>query len=579
VPYLLLSSTAPLVQHWFTRSFPGRSPYRLYALSNLGSLLALVSYPFLFEPRLSLSRQVAAWGWEFAAFVLCCGWCAFRLVRSPEMSNYSTPCQDKITVPTRLPASDVILWLLLSACGSATLLATTNQLCQEVAVVPFLWVVPLALYLVTFIICFNTERASDRLLWGLLLIGAVIPACRVFYMGVYVNLPVQILVYLATLFTCCMVCHGELARTRPDPRYLTAYYLIISTGGAAGGAFVALAAPFLFRGFWEFPITLVVSCLVILVAWFRGGAFSGAPRWLPVSLVGGQMVLIYFAGNYLKNYSSLAIYTVRNFYGVLRVIKENDSNGERLSLMHGGVVHGTQFISPAKRGFPTTYYGPDSAAGLALRFHPRRFEADPLQRNLKVGVVGLGTGTLATYGTKGDMFRFYEINPEVIRLSDKFFSYRRDSAARVDVVAGDARIVMESELKRNDPQRFDVLIIDAFSSDAIPVHLLTRQCFAVYWRHLKPDGLLLLHITNRFLDLAPVVRAQARVIGCRAELIKSTANSEAAIGKADWMILTRNDGFLAADEIEEKLEPEVSPAAAPLLWTDDFASLWQILKR
>ena len=579
VPYLLLSATAPLVQYWFSRSFPGRSPYRLYALSNFGSLLALVSYPFMVEPGLTLKRQVAAWGWGFAAFALCCGWCVFRLVRSPVPAGYTDSGKDSGTGAGRLAVPDIVLWLLLSACGSAMLLATTNQLCQEVAVVPFLWVVPLAIYLVTFIISFNSERACDRLLWGLLLVGAVIPACRIFSLGVLVNLPVQILVYLATLFTCCMVCHSELARSRPDPHHLTAYYLIISVGGAAGGVFVALAAPALFSGFWEFPIALAATCLVILFAWFRGGAFTEAPRWLPFSLIAGQLLLVIFVGNYLNSYRSLSIYSARNFYGVLRVIKENDSNGERLSLMHGGVMHGTQFTAPAKHSLPTTYYGPDSAAGLALRFHPRRFAADPLQRCLRVGVVGLGTGTLASYGTKGDTFRFYEINPEVIRLSDKYFSFRRDSAAQVDVVAGDARIVMENELKAKSPQRFDVLIIDAFSSDAIPVHLLTRECFAVYREHLEPDGLLLLHITNRFLDLAPVVRAQAKAIGCRAELIKSAAVPEAAIGKADWMVLTNNGRFFTIDEVREKLDPEPATGAAPLLWTDDFASLWQILKR
>jgi hypothetical protein len=278
VPYLLLSATAPLVQHWFMCSFPGHSPYRLYALSNFGSLLALVSYPFLVEPSLPIDRQATVWGWGFALFVSCCGWCALRLIRSPETAVVAEKEQESGIAESRLSASAVVTWLLLSACGSALLIATTNQLCQEVAVVPFLWVMPLALYLLTFIICFNSERASDRLLWGMLLVGAVFAACRVVYLGVYVNLPVQILVYLATLFTSCMVCHSELVRSRPDPRHLTAYYLFISAGGALGGAFVALAAPALFSGFWEFPIFLAFTCLVILFAWFRGGAFAGGAR-------------------------------------------------------------------------------------------------------------------------------------------------------------------------------------------------------------------------------------------------------------------------------------------------------------
>ena len=577
VPYLLLSATAPLVQHWFMRSFPGRSPYRLYALSNFGSLLALVSYPFLFEPNLTLKRQIAGWGWGFACFAVCCIWCAIRLIRSPKTAGYTSDTMNT-TATSGLAMGRVIIWLLLSACGSALLLATTNQLCQEVAVVPFLWVAPLALYLLSFIIYFNSERANDRLLWGLLLIGALVPACRVFYLGVYANLPVQIVVYLAVLFAGCMVCHGELARTRPDPSKLTAYYLIIATGGAIGGVFVALAAPYLFRGFWEFPITLVLSCMVILAAWFRDGAFTGAPRWVPLMLIAGQVVLILYAGKYLRSYSSLAIESTRNFYGVLRVIRETDGNGERLSLMHGGVVHGTQFTSPDKRHLPTTYYGPDSAAGLALRLHPRRSADDPRQQTLKVGVVGLGTGTLAAYGKAGDLFRFYEINPAVIRLSDRFFSFRRDSRAAVEIAPGDARIVMENELKRNNPQDFDLLIIDAFSSDAIPVHLLTRECFSIYRQHLKPDGLLLVHITNRFLHLEPVVRALAESSGIRAELVSSTAEPENGIGKSDWMILSNNQRFFENEEIEESLEP-AEAGLSPLLWTDDFASLWKILKR
>jgi hypothetical protein len=293
----------------------------------------------------------------------------------------------------------------------------------------------------------------------------------------------------------------------------------------------------------------------------------------------GQVALIVYVGNYLKIYRSRAIYSTRNFYGVLRVIKVEDPGAEKLSLLHGGVVHGTQFTSPDKCRLPTTYYGPDSAAGLALRFHPRRLVTDIRQQNLKVGVVGLGTGTLASYGRKGDSFRFYEINPAVVRLSDRFFSYRRDSAARIEVIPGDARIVMENELKRNGPQGFDVLIIDAFTSDAIPVHMLTRECFAVYWRHLSPGGLLLIHITNRFLNLEPVVRAQADAIGCQAVMVRSADDAKLAIGKSDWMIVTNNEDFLGNDMVEKTLEKKRSPGPAPLLWTDDFASLWQILKR
>ena len=586
VPYLLLSSTAPLVQHWFARSFPGRSPYRLYALSNFASLLALLSYPFLVEPTLTLARQATVWGWGFAAFVLCCGWCAMQPIAGLEAQERAAGPVLAAATPERplseggkaaLPLLDRAMWLLLSACGSAMLLATTNQLCQEVAVVPFLWVIPLALYLLTFALCYNSELACDRLLWGLLLVGAIIPACQVLYQGVLVNLGLQVVVYLATLFFCCMVCHGELARSRPDPRHLTAYYLIIATGGALGGSFVALGAPFVFNGFWEYPLALAGSCMVILLAWLRNGAFARTPRWLPAILAAGQVALMVFTGRYLVTFHSRSIYSTRNFYGVLRVIHDDDASGAKLSLMHGRVVHGSQYTNPDRRRLATTYYGPDSAAGLALRLHPRRFSPDSRGRSLRVGIVGLGTGTLATYGKPGDTFRFYEINPEVVRLSDSHFSFRRESAARVEVVTGDARIMLEAELKRHDPQRFDALIVDAFSSDAIPIHLLTRECFAIYRQHLDPDGLLLIHITNRFLDLAPVVRAQGETAGYRTALINSPADERIGVGKADWMVLTRNGEFLDSAEVRTKMA--ANSGAAPLLWTDDFAGLWQILKR
>jgi len=575
-PYLLLSATAPLVQHWFVLAFPGRSPYRLYALSNAGSLLALVSYPFLVEPNITLERQVTAWGWGFVVFVLCCGLCAFSLSRRGV--GDTTAATEPAAASDRPGAGPISMWFLLSLCGSAVLLATTNQLCQEVAVVPFLWVAPLALYLVTFIIAFNRQRPYDRVLWGMLMIGALIPACRILHLGINVALPVQVLVCLSTLFTCCMVCHGELARSRPDPRHLTAYYLIIATGGMAGGVFVALLAPALFKGFWEYPLSLAGTCLVVLLAWFRGGAFVDTTRWLPASLVAGLLALFLFVAGYVAGDVSRFLSVSRNFYGVLRVLRFDDTNGERLTLMHGKVMHGTQFTDPGRRRLPTTYYGPESAAGLALRLHPRRFAADPRLRNLRVGVIGLGTGTLAAYGKTGDVFRFYEINPEVIRISDSYFTYRRESAARVEVIPGDARIVMEDELRRGTPQRFDVLIVDAFTSDAIPIHLLTRECFAVYWRHLQPDGLLLLHLTNRFLDLVPVVRAQASPGGERAVLVNSTDDIKAGISRADWMIVTRNRDFLGSSGVREKLAPELATTSAGRLWTDDFASLWQAMK-
>ena len=589
VPYLLLSASAPLLQHWFVRACPGRSPFRLYALSNAASFLALVSYPFVMEPNLAVGRQGIAWGWGYGLYVLLAGVCAAMPLfnrRLPWLGNGNAAADAAEPVitgregtPERLSRGNAVLWLLLSACSSAVLLATTNQLCQEVAVVPFLWVVPLALYLATFVICFAGRRAYDRILWGIVFAGAVFFACRSLYLGFLVPLSVQLIHYLLVLFSCCMVCHGELVRLQPAPRHLTAYYLLIAAGGALGGAFVALAAPLLFKGFWEFPLSLTLSGLVVLIAWLRTGAFAEAPRWLPVLPLAGLVALVAFDLFYIRAFWPSTLATTRNFYGILRVIRESDAIGPKLTMIHGRVMHGTQYTDSDKRNWPTSYYNPESGVAQALRLHPRRMTGNPAHNGLRVGVIGLGTGTLALYGKPGDTFRFYEINPEVIRLAGQHFSFLGDSAARIELVPGDARIVLEDELARSGSQRFDVLVVDAFTSDAIPIHLLTRESVDLYLRHLNPDGLLVVNFTNRFLDLTPVLFAHGEHAGLRAAVISNGEDPKRGITKADWMILTRNDTFLAHPQVREKSAPPSPAGSARLLWTDSFASLWQVLRR
>jgi hypothetical protein len=409
-------------------------------------------------------------------------------------------------------------------------------------------------------------------MWGILLAAAIVFVCRVFALGVNVILPVQLLVYLAALFTGCMVCHGELFRSRPDPRHLTAFYLTIAAGGALGGVFVALVAPALFRGFWEYPIAWWLTVLAVIVAWYRGGFMASAPRWLPPLIWAGIFMFIVVTVRPLVTYSSQTETVTRNFYGVLRVIRHADGGSERRSLIHGAVTHGFQFTDQSRRRLPTSYYGLDSGVGLSLGLHPKRLAG----QRLRVGVVGLGTGTIAAYGRKGDSFRFYEINPSVIAIAQSRFTFLKDSAAQVDIVTGDARIMLEEELTAGKPQQFDILVIDAFSSDSIPIHLLTRECFTLYGRHLSPDGLLAVHITNRFLDLSPIVRRQGQSGGYETVLIASQADEAGGCFKSDWMILTRSSAFLDNDRLRKRLSS--LPAPAPRPWTDDYASLWPLLK-
>lgn len=578
LPYLTLCASAPLVQHWFLRDFPERSPYRLYSVSNIASLLALASYPFIVEPLLSLRHQAAVWSWGFCFYSLACAACALRPVlfgkSRPAMipGGCLTAGQEYGTTKPALTAGDLIFWLLLSACGSALLLATTNQLCQEVAVIPFLWVAPLALYLLSFVICFRNDHGYDRILWGILLGCFLVPACSVFILGTGVALPLQIIVYLAALFVGCMVCHGELVRSRPHPARLTAFYLALSAGGALGGIFVALAAPALFTGFWEYPVVWWVTCISIVAAWHRSGLFTTAPRWLMPGVGCGIALLILTTLRPLLSYSRYTDVVTRNFYGVLRVIKHQEISGEMRTLMHGAITHGIQFADPCRRRLATSYYGPDSGVGLALLLHPRRLTHQPL----RVAVIGLGTGSVATYGVPGDVFRFYEINPAVITIARERFSYLTDSAAKIETATGDARLMLEAELASGRRQQFDIIVVDAFSSDAIPVHLLTRECFAVYSRHLHPDGIIAVNATNRFLNLPRLIRTQGELEGFRVAPVSSPADSQNGIFRADWVLLTRNMQFINLITRQSRLTPLPPSATRP--WTDDYASLWRLVK-
>ncbi|UFS69332.1 fused MFS/spermidine synthase [Geomonas sp. RF6] len=585
VPYLVLSATAPLLQHWFVRDYPEKSPYRLYALSNAASLLALVTYPFVVEPHLALREQVSVWSWAFFVFVLCCAWCAARHLSPPAAGaergevNAEDPAHERGALSesdASVPAGLIVLWLMLSACGSAALLATTNQICQEVAVVPFLWIAPLTLYLTTFIICFNSDRAYHRTWWGVLFVGSAIPACAVLHARVGTPLPVQLLVFLGALFACCMACHGELARSRPHAEKLTAYYLIMSAGGVIGGIFVALLAPVAFDGFWELPIVFTVSAAVLACAYRREGILSRSRPWRTACAAAVVLAFAGFTAYHLSVLDSGTVAHSRSFYGVLRVVTWSDRRGPVRLLLNGRVSHGFQYTDAALRTTPTSYYTPSSGAGLALRYHPNR-RRGAASRSLRVGVIGLGTGTLAAYGKGGDTFRFYEINNDVIAFADRHFTFLRDSGAKVETVPGDARIVLESELAGAGGQEFDVLLVDAFTSDSIPVHLLTRECVEIYRRHLKRDGLLLIHVTNHFLDLVPVVVTHARQMGLQAVKVNSWKDDAGGL-EATWMIVTANREFLEQEEVISRIAARGGEKRLTREWTDDFVSLWQILK-
>jgi hypothetical protein len=574
LPYLVLSATGPLVQSWFSRCFPGRSPYRLYALSNLGSLLGLVTYPLLFEPRLRLAEQGWWWSAGFAVFVVACAGCALLGGRAPPAPE-AAPAHDELAAPPARAQRG--LWFGLTMVASVLLLATTNQITLEVAVIPFLWMAPLALYLMSFILCFEYERSYLRGVWIPLLFAGAAISVAVLRIGVKVQMLVQLGVHLGTLFAACMVCHGEVVRRKPAPRHLTAFYLHVAAGGAAGGLFAGVLAPALFRDLWELPLALLAACgfavaVVLRAARARPEQLRDGGRRLLRLLAPAYLVALAIAlGHHVYTELDPFLRVERSFFGVLRVDREVSPSGKpRLRLRHGRILHGLQFTDPDLARLPTTYYGAGTAVDLAIRHHPRRARAP-----MRLGFVGLGAGTLAAHAAPGDTVRFYEIDPDVVALStgpSPIFTYLRDCRGDVEIALGDARV----NLEREPAQQFDLLALDAFSSDSIPVHLITLEAAQLYLRHLAPDGILAIHISNRHLYLEPVVRGLAVALGLTALRIDNPAKDD-IVWRSEWMLLARNPAALLAPEILRAASPPAADQPYPL-WTDAFSNLLEVFR-
>jgi hypothetical protein len=557
-------------------------------LSNAGSLLALLTYPFVVEPSLALGNQLAAWSWSYVAFVGVFAWCAVSFgwatapLPGPPGEFVPANASDAVaSADARDPSwPRVAFWLALSMCGSVLLLATTNQMSQEVPVIPFLWVLPLAIYLLTFLLVFQSDRWYDRR-WFSIAVGVMVPiACGAVIVGLAVDLWVHLAVNSLVLLVCCMGCHGELALSKPHPAHLTLFYLVIATGGALGGVFVALVAPALFTTYAEYPLGLGAACLLMGLGWYRSRAwkaYSGKPHWVIAPLAGLAMGFLVSVVTWSSDADPNVLARFRNFYGILRVQEQTDANGPKRLLTHGRVTHGFQYLDPDKRRWPTSYFGPGSGIGLAMRNHPRR-EASDATGGLKVGVIGLGAGTIGAYAQPGDTIRFYEINPRVARVAKEYFTFEEDASASIEVILGDARVQLERELAEGRPQQYDIFAVDAFSSGAIPTHLLTVECAEVYRRHLKADGLLVFHISNQAVDLVPVVHGLAEALGMRALLVETVPDESRGTSQSTWMVLTTNEAFLRQPAVAAAAETAASPPSETLAWTDDFASLWGVLK-
>jgi hypothetical protein len=570
-PFVLLAATAPLLQDWFAASMRGRSPYFLYVISNVGALAALLCYPTLVEPATTLDVQSRWWSVAFVVFAMLasgCGWLAARQAAPAAAVDVSPGSTEDGAGPA---LTDRVLWPLLPAAGTAVLVATTNQLSQDVAALPLIWIAPLALYLLSYIAGF--AGWYRRTIVGAVMIASIAAALYAIETEHGWSLRVQVTWLLAALTFACLFCHGELSRVKPSPRHLTAFYFQISVGGAIGGIFVSIGAPLLFDRFVELPLILLAVVALLFFVVVRD--LPAASRWPRRAALGAFAGTIVLAGLIVADRDrwSFETYRHRNFYGVLRVREEPATTPLAMRMLyHGRVMHGGQFLDPSRQLAPSTYYGRGNGIASAITGHPRRLAGGAI----RVGAIGLGTGTLAAWGQPGDLFRFYEIDPAVVDVAIKQFSFLDESPADVEVVLGDARLAIERELR--DPARqtvYDVLAVDAFSGDAIPIHLLTRESFALYRQALAPDGVIAVHVSNRYLDLRPVVYGLAD--DAHLTVIPFALSPVPAVRApgSTWLLLTTNAEFI---ERTPGLPDVGPPDPRRIIWTDDFSSLISVLR-
>jgi SAM-dependent methyltransferase len=554
LPYLALSSTTPLLTAWYAGSFEGRSPYRLFALSNFASLLALVSYPLFIEPGLTMKQQTGWWSGGFLVFAVLCGAIAWQGRR-----RSVTATGEKAALACRPEP----FWFLLALGGGMMLTAVTSHMSANIAAIPLLWLPPLALYLLTFILAFQgawRPLRQSMLRWVLVAVASMAYALRDIrtILPIAVSLPL----FLISLFLCCFFLHGELYERRPVTAGMTRFYLVVAAGGAAGTLLVGVIFPLVLRANYDLACTLVVVSLIALAATWQDG-------WgLRMIWMAGAAASIVVLSTQVRQYDDDAVALMRNFYGTLRVRETHlppQSDTDR-QLLNGTIEHGAEWFAPQFLGQPLTYYAPDSGLGLAMRLCCGA-------ATKRVGVIGLGTGTVAAYGNPGDAIRFYEINPLVERLARHWFTFLHDSPARIEVILGDARLSLAAE----KPQHFNVIVVDAFSGDAIPVHLLTREALALYRRHLQPGGVIVFHVSNQYINLEPVVAAIAADAGMKAVSVHSRGDKQNGFYYADWILVTANETLLSQPEIVNNGFP-TSLQANVRLWTDNYSSVFPLLK-
>jgi hypothetical protein len=579
-PYLILSANTPLLQHWFTRETNGANPYRLYAISNIGSFLALVSYPVLIEPFMTLDWQVKLWSSIYYLFVLLVAWIFLNVVKQNNKDSHFIP--EHIINP-KIASFRLILWFMLSALGVVLLVSTTNALTQNVPPVPFLWLAPLALYLLTYVVTFSNLGIYVRYLWLPFFMLLSFVALLIYFIGGQFDIITQLLIYLLILLCGCMICHGELNSLKPEQGNTTLFYLVLSGGGVFGSFLVSFVAKSLFDEFLEFPLA-IFSVLVLATAsllWNKQYFLAEAKpiltgvvnnRHLSILATGSAFVALVWliAFSKLNNqYQQYDIAKARNFYGILTVKDIAEDNVNERRLIDGTTSHGSQSLPLSKSAVPLSYYRPGTGVQLVI-------EELSNDSNIQVGIIGLGVGALAAYGQSGDHYTFYELNPLVSVFANKYFSYLGSSNAAVDVKLGDARVTLQHELDLGQNNEFDLLIIDAFSGDLIPTHLMTHEAFLLYQQHIKTQGVMVLHLSNRHLSLLPVIIQHSNTLDMQVMLFETPGNGNEH--DAQWVVLTNNSRITQSQNLIYRQSVISKEQYKKVLWTDDYSSLLPILK-
>lgn len=579
-PYLILSANTPLLQHWFTSETNGAKPYRLYAISNVGSFLALVSYPIVIEPFMPLDWQIKLWSTVYWLFVLLVGWICFIVFRQNNKNN--TGATERLS-NSKVSFFRLFLWFSLSALGVVLLVSTTNALTQNVPPVPFLWLAPLAIYLLTYVVAFSHLAIYVRNFWLPVFMLLAFVALLIYFIGGQFDIITQLLIYLLILLCGCMICHGELNSLKSQQGNTTLFYLILSAGGVFGSLLVSFIAKNIFNEFLEFPLAIFgVLVLTSITLWWGkqdelaennsnsvdlivNNPFSKLA--LGCAVVGLVWLVVFIKLNH--QYKQYDIAKTRNFYGILTVKDITVGTVSERRLIDGTTSHGSQSLPLTNSAVPLSYYRPNTGVHLVI---------DELSsgNKLQVGIIGLGVGALAAYGKSGDHYTFYELNPQVSEFANRYFSYLDNSEADVEIKLGDARVTLQNEFDSGNKNTFDLLIIDAFSGDLIPTHLMTHEAFLLYLQHIKTDGVIALHISNRHLSLLPVIMHHSKSLNMQIMLFESPGRGNEH--DAQWVILTNNSKLTQSPKLISRQAVLTRREHKDVFWSDDYSSLLSILK-